>query len=50
MLSMHARKHGTHPPSVKKKGGGEKLRLDSNDFRVICAGVSIAGSYKRNVA
>ena len=41
----HAREHETRPLRVKKK----KVRLHSNDFGFICAGVSNVISYKRNV-
>ena len=47
IASKHARKHETYPPRVKKEK--EKIRLDSNDFSFICAGVSNVVSYKRNV-
>jgi len=34
-------------PGLKRKE--KKIRLDSNDFGFICAGVSNKVSYKRNV-
>ena len=56
-MPKHPRKHETHPPRVKKEkkkkkgggGGGGELRLDSNDFGFICAGVRNVISYKRIV-
>ena len=47
IASKHARRHETYPPRVKQEK--EKIRLDSNDFSFICAGVSNVVSYKRNV-
>ena len=44
LVPKHARKHEAHPPRVKKE-----FRLDSNDFRLIWAGVSNMVSYKTNV-
>ena len=41
-----ARKHETHPPQVKNKGGKKEFRLDSNDCGFICAGVNFVGGYK----
>ena len=43
IVSKHTCKHEAHPPQVEKE-----FHLDSNDFELICAGVSNVGGYKRN--